>query len=248
MIDYLRQEFLRAAVVGDGALGGRGNHDGDVAGGVEVVLVPQHLTRELHLLAGVPLGGDGQLEPIALIWQEIRVGLRLPEHVSCTSATAITSNGRQQKASLAFLSYIKHLCCLRFGKITSFAIGGIGRRDLGTNCCGTDEHGQSQAARDDRAVLVVSGNGLLLLGPAGKLVSLDARHEARPRGPGGGGRGSRVVEEARSRGHLSLCLSFTHHSSLRDAASLVALEGAVIGFYWICGEWRRTISELRNCG
>jgi hypothetical protein len=79
----LGEELLGRAVVGDGLLGGGLDHDGDVAVGVEVVLVAEHLAGELTLLAGVPLGRDQQLEPVAAVGDEVRVRLGLPEHVGC---------------------------------------------------------------------------------------------------------------------------------------------------------------------
>ena len=51
---YLGEEFLRGTVVGDGFLIGWDDHDRNVAGGIEVVLVSKNLTRELSLLAWIP--------------------------------------------------------------------------------------------------------------------------------------------------------------------------------------------------
>lgn len=81
----LGEELLRGAELGDGLLGGGLDHDGDVAVGVEVVLVAEDLAGELALLAGVPLGRDQQLEPVAAVGDEVRVRLGLPEHVGCFS-------------------------------------------------------------------------------------------------------------------------------------------------------------------
>lgn len=79
----LGEELLGGAVLGDGLLGGGLDDDGHVAVGVEVVLVAEHLPRELPLLAGVPLGRDQQLEPVAAVRDVVRVRLDLAEHVGC---------------------------------------------------------------------------------------------------------------------------------------------------------------------
>jgi len=93
----LGEELLGGAVLGDGLLGGGLDDDGHVAVGVEVVLVAEHLPRELPLLTGVPLGRDQQLEPVAAVREVVRVRLDLAEHVGCRcrSVDARTRISRQ---------------------------------------------------------------------------------------------------------------------------------------------------------
>lgn len=53
--EYLREEIFGGTVVGDGFLVGWDDHDGEVGGDIEVVLVAQHCAREFLLFARVPL-------------------------------------------------------------------------------------------------------------------------------------------------------------------------------------------------
>ena len=82
---YLGEEFLRGAIVSDALLVGWGDGNYNIAVRIKVVLVPQNLTRALHLFARVPFRGDHQLESISIVLQEICVCLRLPKHIGCIS-------------------------------------------------------------------------------------------------------------------------------------------------------------------
>lgn len=87
-------------------------------------------------------------------------------------------------------------------KITSFSVGCIGRRHLCAEGGGSEEDGESEAARDCGLVLALNPR-LLLLSSAdqlGRPGALPCALQQRA-----GGRRRVVVEEASSGGHLSLC-------------------------------------------
>lgn len=86
--------------------------------------------------------------------------------------------------------------------ITSFTVGSISRRNLGANCCSSNEHRQSQPTWHSICVLFL---GRLLLGPADYLGRPDVRHVAlrwAGRWWSGGSRECMVVQEACSWGHF----------------------------------------------
>lgn len=56
--DYLGEEVFRGTKVSDRFLVSRGDHNGDIAVGIEIVLVPQNLTRILSFFAWIPLCGN----------------------------------------------------------------------------------------------------------------------------------------------------------------------------------------------
>lgn len=90
----------------------------------------------------------------------------------------------------------------RANSITSFSIGSISRWNLGAESSGTDEDGESQSARDNAAVLLLSR--LLLLGTADEqLPGLGRGHLAWGRrwSCGSGGGEGVVVKETRSGSH-----------------------------------------------
>lgn len=180
----LGEELLRGTVVGDGLLGGGVDYNGEVAGGVEVVLVAEHLPRELTLLAWVPLGRDHQFEPVAAVRHEVRVLLRLAEHVRCQDIHS-RSHSSETEPYCRCRSHTRPLAR------TCFSVGGSGGGDLDGDGGGTGEEGQRGApAGDDGSVRC---SLLLLLRLADE--QLGAPNGGRRARRGGQARG-RLVEEA----------------------------------------------------
>ena len=79
----LREELFRRAVISDGLLVGRSDHDIEIASSIKVVFVPKDLSWILYLSAWVPFSWNLHLESIAIVWREVCVFLWLPKHICC---------------------------------------------------------------------------------------------------------------------------------------------------------------------
>lgn len=97
--------MLRRTVVGDGLLRRRGDHDGNVAVRVKIVLVSEDLAGVFDLFAGVPFRRDQHLEPAAVVRQEVGVRLRLSENICCKRVQVALLSDAQISVLLSEFEY-----------------------------------------------------------------------------------------------------------------------------------------------